>query len=681
MKIKMKILLPVTTAILISVIAVLTTVSLIFSDYVDTAAEKDVIRFSDAAMSEFDGLSQQAENSSTMIAANLDFAAAVANKDPDATLALSQFFDQHMNIEFITVSDEAGNVLARSHEPEKYGDSVIGQENIKQALSGKVFTTLEGGTAVKLSVRSGAPIYYEDQLVGAVSTGYRLDTDSFVDRIHAITGAEATIFLKDERLSTTIVNEDGNRAVGTKASENISAQVLAGNDYEGYAEILGRDAFVKYVPIKATGGEVMGMLFVGQFSALEAAAMQSFLFLSGGIALFLLILSAIVMWLLTNRITTPLRAMVNAADRLANGETDVRVVVNTKDELRDLANTFERMIENSSQQARTIEAIAAGDLTSTVMLRSEKDVVGRALQEMLRANNETFAEINEAANQVSAEAEQISSGAQTLAQGSTEQAGVVQELSASISTLAAHAKENADITEKATALEHQIRSNAENGSQQMAQLTQAVTDITDASRAIASVIKVIDDIAFQTNILALNAAVEAARAGQHGKGFAVVADEVRNLAGKSAEAAKETSQLITNSIEKAELGSQIAEQTASSFAEIMNGINENSKLMGEIAASSSDSRVAIDQINVGIEQVANVVQQNSASSEESAAASEELSGQSQILKQLVGRFQIKASGHRRPALAPSFAPHDQLPDRSQEPAYAFSENNDKYGKY
>jgi methyl-accepting chemotaxis protein len=169
----------------------------------------------------------------------------------------------------------------------------------------------------------------------------------------------------------------------------------------------------------------------------------------------------------------------------------------------------------------------------------------------------------------------------------------------------------------------------------------AVNEITQASQSIGKVIKVIDDIAFQTNILALNAAVEAARAGQHGKGFAVVAEEVRSLAAKSAEAANDTGSLIANSIEKAGVGAKIASETAASLVEIVSGINESSRIVEEIAASSEVQSADILQINNGIDQVAQVVQQNSATAEQSAAASEELSGQSDMLKGLISQFRLK----------------------------------------
>ena len=194
---------------------------------------------------------------------------------------------------------------------------------------------------------------------------------------------------------------------------------------------------------------------------------------------------------------------------------------------------------------------------------------------------------------------------------------------------------------RAADLANTIKESAEKGNRQMHEMTEAVKEINQASHSISKVIKVIDDIAFQTNILALNAAVEAARAGQHGKGFAVVAEEVRNLAAKSAEAAKDTGGLIANSMEKAEFGAGIASDTALSLEEIVSGINESAQLVNEIAKSSEDQSLGIEQINSGIDQVAKVTQQNSATAEESAAASRQMSDQSSTLEGLIARFRLK----------------------------------------
>ncbi|MCL2638586.1 MAG: methyl-accepting chemotaxis protein [Oscillospiraceae bacterium] len=299
------------------------------------------------------------------------------------------------------------------------------------------------------------------------------------------------------------------------------------------------------------------------------------------------------------------------------------------------ADAFVRHIYNVS---KVLKRVAEGDLTVHLDTLSEKDTMGFSLQHMMKQLRMMFGEINSSSSQVNSASSQIAEGAQNLAQSSTEQAASVQQLSSSIQEMSGQIKETAGMTGKCADLSQTIKEKAEKGSRQMDELMQAVREITDASTQIEKVIKVIDDIAFQTNILALNAAVEAARAGAAGKGFAVVAEEVRNLASKSAEAAKDTSGLIENSINKASLGLSLATQTASSLNEIVNGISENAEIIADIASSSSGQSTAISELNIGVEQVANVIQQNSAIAEQSAAASEEMSGQTDVLKSLVAQF-------------------------------------------
>jgi methyl-accepting chemotaxis protein len=261
-----------------------------------------------------------------------------------------------------------------------------------------------------------------------------------------------------------------------------------------------------------------------------------------------------------------------------------------------------------------------------------------AMVKTQKAEAEIVGHIAEVSESFVSGSNQIADGAQALAAGSTQQAASIEELSGSIAELSEKTKRNAEMAEKAAQLAGVIKGNAEKGSRQMEEMISAVKDIDQSSRDISKVIKVIDDIAFQTNILALNAAVEAARAGQHGKGFSVVAEEVRNLAAKSAEAAKDTGAMIANSMEKASLGVRIAEETSASLTEIVSGINESNQFVTEIAHESEAQSLGISQINIGIDQVASVVQQNSATAEESAAAAAEMSSQARSLDELTSKF-------------------------------------------
>ena len=312
-----------------------------------------------------------------------------------------------------------------------------------------------------------------------------------------------------------------------------------------------------------------------------------------------------------------------------------------RDEIGEAISGSAAFLGHVTDISKELETVSDGNLTTDVKPLSNADIMGLSLKKTVDNLNYVFKEIQESSTEVSSASKQVADGAQYLAQGSSSQSASIEELSGSIEEIAERTGANAETAEKTARLSITIKENAEKGNRQMDEMIMAVKDINDASKSISNIIKTIDDIAFQTNILALNAAVEAARAGQHGKGFAVVAEEVRNLASKSAEAARDTGEMINNSIEKAELGSRIAEETAASLREIVGGINESSRLIEEIAKSSEEQLTGVTQINIGIEQVAQVVQQNSATSEESAAAAEEMSSRSDMLRQMLAQFKLK----------------------------------------
>ena len=233
---------------------------------------------------------------------------------------------------------------------------------------------------------------------------------------------------------------------------------------------------------------------------------------------------------------------------------------------------------------------------------------------------------------------EIVSESQMIASSSTEQSSTIGTLSETVASLSEGTDHNVELAAKAMTLANAIKANAEKGSAQMANMTQAVKEISAASQSINDVMKVIDNIAFQTNLLALNAAVEAARAGQHGKGFAVVAEEVRALATKSAEAAQHTNELITDSTNKAMLGEKIASEAATSFADIVNGINESAAMTQEIATASKEQRRSISHVNTGISQFTNVVRQSSETAEKLATTSKVIEEQTEQLVSMVAKL-------------------------------------------
>lgn len=346
-------------------------------------------------------------------------------------------------------------------------------------------------------------------------------------------------------------------------------------------------------------------------------------------------------------ISKPIGLMVEVANKLAIGDIDVDVKASAKDEIGTLMKAFGQVVQGIREQAFVAERLADGDLTIKVKARSDKDLLGRKLIELVEKNNEVLRNINSSAEQVAVGAKQVSDSSVALSQGAAEQASSIEELTASLEEISSQTELNAQNADQANQLAEAAKSFAVQGNIQMQEMLKAMEEINESSANISKIIKVIDDIAFQTNILSLNAAVEAARAGQHGKGFAVVAEEVRNLAARSADAAKETTAMIEGSIKKAEAGTRIAKETAEALNKIVDGIEKAADLVEDIAGASKEQAAGIAQINQGIMQVSEVVQANSATSEESAAASEELSSQAELLKEMVGKFKLKKISYSR----------------------------------
>ncbi len=396
--------------------------------------------------------------------------------------------------------------------------------------------------------------------------------------------------------------------------------------------------------IAMLGGALYSVIHASKLDGLEA---EKFSRICSGFILFevvvlVIFMTAIVSFVLRS-VRVNLTMIESASKELANGSATEKLEKINNDEFGAVIDEFNRLIHNNKEEAAVMEEVADGNLMVDVKPKSDRDLLGNSLKQLVEHNRASLLQIREGAVQVEISAGEVASASEALAQGSTEQASAIEQITASIDDIAEKTKNNAKKADEAADLVSKAIVSMKKGNEQMEEMVSAMNEINVSSENISKIIKVIDDIAFQTNILALNAAVEAARAGDAGMGFAVVAEEVRNLAAKSSAAAAETAEMIEDSIKKIHMGTSIADDTMKSIEEISIVVSESENIINGIAEASNYQATAIEQIDQAVSQVSQVVSNNSATSEECAAASLELSSQAKRMRDLLSVYQLDGS--------------------------------------
>lgn len=609
-------------------VSVMSAVLYFFTDYSDTMAKN-------LARSGVNGLHNVLEDSkqemklrAILIAANPEVASAVEAKDTARVLAVVGQLIKDIPVDSITISDEKGIVIARTHEPAKKGDSVTGQANVQEALKGNVTAGVESGTVVKLSARAGAPVRNaQGQIVGVITPGVTLTKNEVVDKTKKLFNVDATLFKDDVRESTTIT-QNSQRQVGTKLDPAIADIVLKqGKSFDGTANILGMDYFTAYEPILAPTGKPIGILFAGESMAQAHDSRDKMVFTVALTILVALVLAFLATLWMARKITGPLLQLGAVASTVANGDLTQTVKVNSSDEVGALARNFNTMLLHLRELVKHVH-----DLSQTLAASSEE----------LTASAEQSAEVSH----------QVAQAITEVAAGTSKQLGAVNDASTVVRQVSSHTESVAVTAENITGLSNKSSAATTQGSQAIERAVQqmgsigegskavsdAVEKLAESSRHIGEIVNVISEIAGQTNLLALNAAIEAARAGEQGRGFAVVAEEVRKLAEQSETAAKEITDLIQQNQADIQRAVQAMEESAGSVQVGITVVNDAgltfrdiSQMTQEVSGQMLNISSAIGEIAKGSETIVssvmdieNVSQDSASQAEHVSAAAEEM---------------------------------------------------------
>ena len=583
---------------------------------------------------------------------------AITQKDTAAVLQIMGTFLKHTNIDFVTITDETGRVIARTHEPDKKGDSVTSQANVASALKGTSFAAIESGTAVKLSARAGVPVKNAaGSIVGVISAGFDVSNGKLVDQAKEIFQTDMTIFLHDVRAATTIL-KDGQRITGTKLNEQIAATVLQqGQNYSNKTEILGLPYYTSYLPLYGPDKEIIGVLFSGQELQASIAQRNQLLSLIAVIWLIILLLSFFLIVFLSRKLLQPVRELIQVIEHVAAGDLTKELHIHSKDELETLARHFNTMITALKTLLRQVH-------------HAEENLSTAAHNIHLQSSQSA-----EASDQVAQSVSKVSGSAQQQLSFVVNTAETVRHMSAEIDAATGKAENVTLYSDKTTTAAREGNTTIEQAMQQMSAIEHAVDGLGEViskldakSLEIGTIIQTIGEISRQTNLLALNAAIEAARAGEQGKGFAVVAEEVRKLAEESTRAAgsigtlvdeiqldtKSAVQAMQKSTTEVRAGSEIFSGTGKSFHEILSQIESISERVTSISHTmkvlSDSSHQVIAEIgdieglskNVSsqTETISAATEQQSASMTEMASYSDNLLTMSQELKDALKKFKM-----------------------------------------
>lgn len=596
---------------------------------------------------QIDDLKQKAVSASGWFEKSPRIVNSLKKQDRSSGISFGKEACNAFGLDYFVITDAEGKVFLRSHDPERFGDSIAGQKNIQKALSGERAVYIEEGSVVKLSIRAGTPLRDETgRIIGAVSLGFVLGNNDFVDRQKHLFCAEVSIFKDSVRIATTVKDADNKRATETKmADEEILSTVLKnGKNLNKNNRIFGKEYYTSYIQLKNDEGKGIGMIGVGIETTVRNTMIASLV----SIQAVLLLLCGIgfiagLNGLLRGVLETRLGQLNSFLKEISRGDGDLthRFDSSQSDEVGTAMTYFNDFIEHLSKIVGTVKRVAHEMSSASSEMNKQTNSFSDNAQGQAAS-----------AEEISATIEEMSAAMENVAQFADRQYQNLSSLVERVEKLTTITQQISDAVSESSSLSGQIAQQAQSGGESLGAMNGSMQKIYDSSRNMTDIIGIIGDISDQINLLSLNAAIESARAGDHGRGFAVVADEISKLADQTAASIKDIDALIRQSNTEIEFGRKTVEDSMHKIGSIIEGIagihrrtDFISDLMKQQVEQNSAVRSHSDIVRGQSEQIKNATEQQKVASVEIlrsiatvnehaqsiAAGSEEMAGNSEHL--------------------------------------------------